>query len=125
MMNSYLSTSKHNAVAALAARVPIGRLLAVPLLVLAATIGVGAGIGGAATAHAQESEAVAAATVNINTADAATLASTLRGVGNARAMEIVRYREAYGPFTAIDEITEVKGIGQATLDENRALITLE
>lgn len=66
-----------------------------------------------------------AATVNINTADAATLASSLKGVGTARAEEIVRYREAYGPFKSVDELTDVKGIGNATLEGNRAIITLE
>ena len=65
------------------------------------------------------------ATVNINTADAATLAASLKGVGAARAEEIVRYREAYGPFKSVDELTDVKGIGTATLEGNRAIITLE
>jgi competence protein ComEA len=65
------------------------------------------------------------ATVNINTADAQTLAAALKGVGESRAMEIIRYREAYGPFSSIEELAEVKGIGQATLDRNRAVITLE
>jgi competence protein ComEA len=65
------------------------------------------------------------ATVNINTADAATLASSLKGVGPAKAEEIVRYREAYGPFKSVDELTDVKGIGNSTLEGNRAIITLE
>ena len=65
------------------------------------------------------------ATVNINTADAATLAASLKGVGAARAEEIVRYREAYGPFKSVDELTDVKGIGNSTLEGNRAIITLE
>lgn len=76
------------------------------------------------TAHAQETSPPPA-TVNINTADASALAAALRGVGQSRAMEIVRYREAYGPFESVDELAEVKGIGSATLEANRALITLE
>lgn len=63
--------------------------------------------------------------VNINAADAKTLAQTLKGVGESRAEEIVRHRETYGPFASADELTEVKGIGQSTLDRNRDLITLE
>ena len=74
---------------------------------------------------AEVSPPPAVATVNINKADAATLASSLKGVGNARAQEIVRYRDAYGPFKSVDELTEVKGIGKSTLDDNRARITLE
>ncbi|HEY6132051.1 MAG TPA: ComEA family DNA-binding protein [Halioglobus sp.] len=66
-----------------------------------------------------------ASKVNINTADAQTLANSLKGVGESRAMEIVRYREAYGPFASADELMEVKGIGQSTLDMNRDVITLE
>ena len=63
--------------------------------------------------------------VNINSADARTLAQGLKGVGESRAEEIVRHRETYGPFASADELTEVKGIGQSTLDRNRDLITLE
>jgi competence protein ComEA len=69
--------------------------------------------------------APAVATININSADAQTLAAGLNGVGQSRAMEIVRYREAYGPFASVEELTEVKGIGKSTLEKNRALITLE
>ncbi len=69
--------------------------------------------------------AEAAAVVNINRADAATLAAGLNGVGLARAEEIVRHREAYGPFVSVEELAEVKGIGPATIDRNRAVITLE
>jgi competence protein ComEA len=103
---------------------PLRRLLAVPILTLA----VGAGLTpvGAGPVHAEEpAAATQSATVNINTADAGTLASLLKGVGNARAIEIVRHREAYGPFTSVDELAEVKGIGPSTLEDNRALITLE
>ncbi len=74
---------------------------------------------------AEPAAAMQPTSVNINAADAATLAAGLKGVGEARAREIVRYREMYGPFASPDELTEVKGIGQSTLDMNRQLITLE
>jgi competence protein ComEA len=83
---------------------------------------------GTVTADGSAGEVAAAAaakTVNINTADADTLASQLQGVGLSRAQEIIRYREAYGPFSSVEELADVKGIGQATLDKNRVLITLE
>ena len=67
----------------------------------------------------------AVTTVNINSADAQTLAAHLKGVGDSRAAEIVRHRETYGPFASAEELTEVKGIGQSTLDMNRDVITLE
>ena len=77
-------------------------------------------------ATAQEvTQEVSAASININTASAETLASGLNGVGMSRAQEIVRYRESYGPFASVEELGEVKGIGAATINKNRALITLE
>ena len=104
-----------------ARRFPAAVTLAVALSLLSGVLPAGVSL-----AHAQESTPPPAmAAVNINKADAATLASSLKGVGTSRAQEIVRYREAYGPFKSVDEITEVKGIGKSTLDENRARITLE
>jgi len=83
-------------------------------------------LSGTTAIHAQEAAATpVATTVNINSADAQTIAAGLKGVGQSRALEIVRYREAYGPFASIDELTEVKGIGKSTLDQNRTVITLE
>ncbi|MFB0950209.1 MAG: helix-hairpin-helix domain-containing protein [Halioglobus sp.] len=67
----------------------------------------------------------AVTSVNINTAGVQTLAANLKGVGESRAMEIVRYRESYGPFESVDELADVKGIGKSTLDMNRSVITLE
>ncbi len=72
-----------------------------------------------------EPEAVTAAVVNINVADAETLATALTGVGPARAEDIVRYRDQYGPFTTVEQLAEVKGIGDATIERNRSRITLE
>lgn len=60
--------------------------------------------------------------VDINTADAQTLAETLVGVGMVRAKEIVAYREMFGKFRSIDELTAVQGIGAATVEKNRHLI---
>jgi len=57
--------------------------------------------------------------VNLNAADAETLRHDLFGVGAAKAKAIVAYRESNGPFTAVDELLEVKGIGKALLEKNR------
>ncbi len=73
--------------------------------------------------HAQDAAAVAM--VNINSDSAEELAAGLVGVGMTRAQEIIRHREAYGPFGSVDELLEVRGVGQSTLDKNRARITLE
>ena len=61
--------------------------------------------------------------VNINTADADALMS-LPGIGEVKAAAIIAYRETYGPFTSIEALLNVNGIGQATLEGLREHITL-
>jgi len=60
-----------------------------------------------------------AGSVNINTADASTLAQSIKGVGDKRAQAIVDYREQNGAFKTIDGLSNVKGIGAAIVDKNR------
>ena len=60
--------------------------------------------------------------ININTADAATLDRVMDGVGPAKAAAIVEHRRVHGPFRSIDQLVNVKGIGPATLELNRARI---
>lgn len=62
--------------------------------------------------------------VDINTASAAELARVLEGVGRARADAIVEHRERFGPFTNIDELRYVNGVGAATVERNRARMTV-
>ena len=62
--------------------------------------------------------------VNINTADAATLAEAIRGVGIKRAEAVVAYREAHGPFRSVEELAGVKGIGAKTVEKNRDRLTV-
>ena len=59
------------------------------------------------------------ARVDLNGADAPTLQRELSGIGEAKAKAIVAYRESNGPFSSVDELLEVKGIGKAILDKNR------
>ena len=63
-----------------------------------------------------------AAKVNVNTADVATIAAALNGVGEAKAEAIVAYRQEHGPFKSADQLAEVKGIGLKTVEKNRELI---
>lgn len=78
------------------------------------------------TAYAQgNSEVTQTAMVNINTADAQALAAGLKGIGQSRADDIVRYRETYGPFSSVEELVEVKGVGKSTIEKNRNVLTLE
>lgn len=64
------------------------------------------------------------AAININTADVATLAE-LTGVGQSKAEAIVAYREAHGPFSAPQDLANVKGIGERTVEKNAARLTVE
>lgn len=66
--------------------------------------------------------AAAAGPVDINTADAGAIASALKGVGHSKAEAIVAYRTDHGAFKSVDELVNVKGIGQKTVDANRDLI---
>jgi competence protein ComEA len=60
--------------------------------------------------------------VNINTADAATLASELSGVGPALAEAIIKDRQQNGPFASPESLARVKGIGQRIIELNKANI---
>lgn len=76
----------------------------------------------------QGSEVVVAvddeASVSINQADAEQLASVLKGVGLKKAESIVRYREQNGPFTQIEQLQEVPGIGPALFERNRTRLKM-
>jgi len=79
----------------------------------------------AAAAEVVTAAAERRASVSINSASAEELAAALVGVGQSKAEAIVRYREQFGAFGSIEELTEVRGIGPATLERNRALLSLE
>ena len=64
---------------------------------------------------ASTSSHVKEAKVNINTADKDELC-TLYLIGESRALSIISYREANGNFKSIDEIKNVKGIGDAIFE---------
>ena len=69
--------------------------------------------------------AAIAGPVNVNTADAETISTELQGVGLSKANAIVDYRKTHGPFKSVDELTLVKGIGERTVEINRANILLK
>ncbi|MGY3024525.1 competence protein ComEA [Pseudomonas lurida] len=73
---------------------------------------------------AQLTMADQSAKVNLNAADAETLRRDLFGIGAAKAKAIIAYRESNGPFTAVDELLEVKGIGKALLEKNRGRLVI-
>jgi competence protein ComEA len=60
--------------------------------------------------------------VNLNTATAAEL-DALPGIGPAYAERIIAYRAAHGPFRHTADLMQVQGIGTATYERIKALIT--
>jgi competence ComEA-like helix-hairpin-helix protein len=45
--------------------------------------------------------------LDINQADAASIASVLKGIGPPEAKELIAYREMFGSFRTLDEVLEV------------------
>lgn len=78
------------------------------------------GTGGAGTAAGTGTAATTAVAgpVNLNTASLAEL-DTLPGVGPATAQAIIDHREQQGPYRSVDDLLDVRGIGDAKLAELR------
>lgn len=76
----------------------------------------------AAPATTEQSSSAVVTSININTANAERLA-LLSGIGAAKAAAIVAYREQHGPFASVDDLTKVSGIGSATVEKNRHLLS--
>ena len=62
--------------------------------------------------------------VNINTADIYEL-TLLPGIGESRANDIITYRNEYGKFTSPEDLLNIDGIGEATLEKLRPYIVFE
>ena len=62
--------------------------------------------------------------VNLNTATLEQL-DTLPGIGPVTAQAILDYREENGPFTSVEELEQVYGIGEKTLEKLRDSVTVE
>jgi competence protein ComEA len=65
----------------------------------------------------------AAAVVNVNTATKEEL-TTVKGIGEKRAQEIIDYRKKNGDFKSVDELEKVPGIGPGTMKQIRSQVTV-
>lgn len=81
-------------------------------------------LGAAVLALALAFPAFAAGPVDINTASAQEIADGLHGIGLSKAEAIVAYRDAHGPFASADELVNVKGVGDKTVERNREVIVV-
>ncbi len=62
-------------------------------------------------------------TVDVNTASIAQL-NEVSGIGNAKAQAIVEYRDKNGPFESVDDLRNVKGIGDKLLARLRPQLSV-
>lgn len=62
--------------------------------------------------------------ININSADVAEL-EKLKGIGEAMANRIIKYREENGPFVTIEEIMKVSGINESRFGDIKDFICAE
>ncbi|NQI70656.1 ComEA family DNA-binding protein [Streptococcus suis] len=62
--------------------------------------------------------------VNLNTATEADL-QTISGIGAKRAADIIAYREANGGFKSVDDLNNVSGIGDKTMESIRPYVTVD
>ena len=67
--------------------------------------------------------AIAASIVDINRANEATMIENWKGIGETKARAIVAYRKKNGPFKSIDDLANVKGIGEGIINNNRKLMS--
>ncbi len=104
----------------LAAPVSDGQQLAIPTRKEVQTAGVTWGRSGPVDPGGSPS---ATPRVNVNTADQALL-ETLPGIGSTLARRIVAYRQAHGPFRAVEDLKGVSGIGDRKLEELRPYVTV-
>lgn len=66
-----------------------------------------------------------AAPVNINKAGAEEIAAALNGIGIKKAKDIVAWRQKNGPFRSVDQLRDVKGIGDRMIERNKGIIRVQ
>jgi competence protein ComEA len=98
------------------------RILMVVLVILG--LGVAAPAGQEAPRrNAPATKASASAPVNLNTATSAQL-ETLPGIGKSTAARILEYREKSGGFKKIEDLMNVRGIGEKSFLKLKPLVTV-
>ncbi|MDR3432499.1 MAG: helix-hairpin-helix domain-containing protein [Rouxiella aceris] len=79
---------------------------------------------GKVTVKATEASATEEEKVSLNHASAEELSRVLSGVGLKKGQTIVEYRSEMGPFTNIEQLQEVPGIGPSLFQRNQSRLKL-
>ena len=65
-----------------------------------------------------------ASSIDINSASAEAIATSLKGIGDKKALAIINYRNKHGDFQSLDDLLNVPGIGEKTLQRLRSKLSL-
>jgi competence protein ComEA len=94
-----------------------------PIVALVAVISAHSQPASAQTASRAAAKAEVGATVNLNTASVAEFEG-LPGIGAKTAARIVEYRQKNGPFKKVEELMNVRGIGEKNFLKLKAQLTV-
>ena len=101
----------------------MGRISLVVCIVIALLFASSAAVADQAKRASAKAEASVSAPINLNTATPAQL-ETLPGVGAATAKRIVEHRQKTGGFKKIEELMNIKGIGEKSFLKLKPLVTV-
>ncbi|CAM4485609.1 MAG: hypothetical protein LEGION0403_FIIPPAGN_00321 [Legionella sp.] len=93
------------------------QILAAALSLLA--VNFSAHAGKAQSAHPEKQTTVVSQKIDLNKADVSSLIGSFKGIGKKRAEAIIAYRTSHKGFKSIEELAEVKGIGQRFVTANK------
>lgn len=77
-----------------------------------------------ASSTSTSSEGAKSNLINLNTATETDL-QTISGIGAKRAADIIAYREQHGRFQSVDDLKQVSGIGDKSLEKIRPYVTVD